>query len=197
MNIQSTSQTEANLDSNEHGSSEPAKLIVFRLIWTSFTVLLCWGALLATLSLVNLPQAASNETQAETSLVSCRIAAFILIVNFLSISMVNFLAPSHVLRGRLVSNTIFGGLLLAILAALTLVAQILSANTYNLFKAGVQIAYQPSFLSANLVLSALTALIIYGFRRVKLADMTEVYWGLGLMFLFGLAISLVSMIVAS
>ncbi|MBX9666891.1 MAG: hypothetical protein K2X93_04695 [Candidatus Obscuribacterales bacterium] len=197
MNIQPDKQAVTNLEAADPSSTESVKLVVSRLLWASFTALLCWGALVATLAMVNLPQLTpAGDSQGETSLVGCRIAAFILIINFLSVFLVNLLAPLHVLRARLISNTIFGGLILAILTALTLISKVLPANTYTIFKGAVKTVYDPSFLTANLISSALCALIVYFFRGVRLADMTEVYWSLGLMFLFGLAVSLVSMIVA-
>lgn len=182
----------------ETAREETVRLVIVRLLWIASVTIFAWCVIAAMVYLTPFPAMPvdSEAEPAATPILSIRFAGAILIAHFVSVLVVQVLAPRAVIKSRLVSNTMFSGLLLSLCGAISLVGQIVPPESVPYLKGALAIAFKPAFVIANFLLCSVAGILIYWARETGLADVVEIYWSLGLMFLFGLAIALVTAVVA-
>lgn len=181
-------------------SEDTVQLVITRLLWVALNTIAAWIIVGAIAFFTQFPPLGQrqeglgiNQTH---NLLSVRFSALILIAHIVSVLSVQILAPRAVNRARLASNSMFSLLVLSICASVSVVAHLVPLQALPYLKTSFEIAFQPLFVIANLLLSGITGMMIYWSREMRLADMVEVYWSLGLMFLLGLSTAVIMAIVS-
>lgn len=172
---------------------DTVRVIIQRLLFISSAVIFSWFVLAMILHFTSFPALqppSDGQPSQGPAMLSVRIGAGLLITHYLVTTFVQMFAARRLVRGRLISNTMFGGLILAICVAISIAAKLVPPDAIPYLKQSIVIAYGPPFVIANFLLCTLTGFFIYRFRELFLACMIELYWSLGLMFLLGLAIAL-------
>jgi hypothetical protein len=196
----STANPRSNIQDLDIEQEDSVRVIIQRLVFISGVSILFWLAFnvfLYTTPFPALPPIQDGQPPEAPAILSVRVGAGILIVHYLSVLCTQTFAASRVIRARLISNTMFGGLLICLCVAVTMVVPLVPPDTVLYLKQAMAIAFHPGFVVANFLLCTLSGFFVYRYREVLIADMTELYWSLGLMFLFGLAIALVTAISSS
>ncbi len=197
--MSSSTKTKSGQRSDYYPHEDTVQLIIGRLAWIATTSIVFWIMVCTIAFFTQFPPPGQKQEGLgihEPHILSVRFAAAILISHFLSVVVVQVFAPRAVNRSRLASNTMFSLLVITICASISIVAHLLPAPASPYLKPAFEIAFQPTFVIANLLLSGITGLTIYWSREIRLADMVEIYWGLGLMFLLGLSTALVMAVVS-
>jgi hypothetical protein len=179
---------------------DTVRIVLQRLIFISSAVFFFWFVFTMILHFTSFPvlQASrEGQTAPAPSMLSVRIAAGFLITHFISMLFVQSFAAGRLVRARLISNTMFGALILAISVAISMAANLIPLDAIPYLKQAIAIAYSPPFVIANFLLCTLAGFFIYRYREVRMLCMIELYWSLGLMLLLGLAIGLLLAIAQS
>lgn len=185
--------------SDYYPHEDSVQLVVARLLWIATTTIGFWivvGTIAFFTQFPPIEQKQEGLGIHEAHILSVQFAAALLIAHFLSVIAVQVFAPRAVNRCRLASNTMFSLLVLTICVSISVVARLVPAQALPYLKPAFEIAFQPTFVIANLLLCGITGLMIYWSREMRLADMVEIYWGLGLMFLLSLSTALVMAVVS-
>lgn len=196
--MSSSTKIKSGLDADYYPHEDSVKLIVTRLLWIGTISIISWLAIGAIVFLTQFPPTGQRQGLGihETHILSVRFAAAILIAHFVSVVVVQVFAPRAVNRARLASNTMFSLLVLSICVSISVVAHLVPTPALPYLKPAFEIAFQPTFVISNLLLSGIAGLMIYWSRETRLADIVEIYWSLGLMFLLGLSTALVMAVVS-
>lgn len=197
--MSSSTKTQSGHRSDYYPHEDSVQLIISRLVWIATTSIVFWIVVCTIACFTQFPPIGEKHEGLglhEPHILSVQFAAAILISHFLAIVTVQVFAPRAVNRSRLASNTMFSLLVLSICASISVVAHLVPAPALPYIKPALETAFQPTFVIANLLLSGITGLTIYWSREIRLADMVEIYWGLGLMFLLGLSTALVMAVVS-
>jgi hypothetical protein len=197
MSSSTTPKLAFNADNLHH--EETVKLIITRLMWIATTTIASWitVGLIAYLTHFPVPADRPDSLNAhQPHMLSIRFVAAILIAHLVSVMTVQIFAPRAVIRGRLASNTMFSALVLSLCASLSVVAHLVPPTGLFYLKTSLEIAFDFTFVIANIFLCGIIGLMIYWARETRLADMVEIYWSLGLMFLLALSTALVLAVVS-
>jgi hypothetical protein len=185
--------------SDYYPHEDNVRLVLARLFRIAATTIVSFIIVGAIVSLTQFPPAGQRQEGLgihETHILSVQFAAAILIAHYVSVLMVQIFAPPAVNRARLASNTMFSLLVLTLCVSVSVVAHLVPVQALPYLKPAFEIAFQPTFVIANLLLCGITGLTIYWSRETRLADMVEIYWSLGLMFLLSLSTALVMAVVS-
>lgn len=198
--MSSSTKPTASSQTSDEQQEDTVRVIAQRLIFICVTVFAWWIAFIVMLYFVSFPPiqpVAEGQPAVAPEMLSVRLASGLLITHFLSVLCTQAFAARRILSARLISNTMFGGLILSLCVAISLVAGLVPPNAIPYLKKAIEIAYNPAFVIANFLLCTLTGFLLYRFREARLACMVELYWSLGLMFLLGLAIALLQAVAKS
>ncbi|MDZ4834638.1 MAG: hypothetical protein SGJ27_12740 [Candidatus Melainabacteria bacterium] len=197
--MSSTTRLKTGFASDNIEHEDTAKLIIGRLLWIAVTTIASWvvvGVLIHFTHFPAYPRKLDELGIYQSPILSVQFAAAILIAHFVSVFVVQIFAPRAVNRARLASNTMFSALVLSLCASVSVVSRMIPVQGIPYLNSAIQLAYQPTFIIANLLLCGITGLMIYWSREIRLADMVEIYWSLGLMFLLALSTALVMAVVS-
>lgn len=186
--------------SSETDTDDLIRSIVNRLLFVVGATLFCWlilAIVIYTTSFPVLPSPVEGQPPEAASMLSVRFAAGILITHFVSTFCIQTFAPASIVRERLFSNSMLSALVLALCFSITLVAPVLPPDAVPYIKQATIIAFHPAFIVANFLLTAATGLLMYWYREIRIMDIIEIYWGLGVMFLLGLATALTIAVAAA
>jgi len=192
--MRSATESNTSVQNVEDHREDSVRVIMQRLLFILGTSAFCWavlGVIIYTTSFPAMTPVQEGQIPPGPELLSIRVAAGILISHFVSVLAVQILAPRAVIRSRLISNTMLGGLLTCFCAVFSVIGQLVPSDAVPYMKQALSIAYYPPFVIANFIAGIVVGLMIYIYRETRPADQSEIYWCLGLMFLYGLSIALV------
>lgn len=195
--MSSSTNATTDIQTFEDQREDTVRVIVQRLMFISSTEIFCWVVFVVFLHFMRFPVLQPNvegQPIEGPDMLSVRLAANLLLTQFVSQLFIQAFAARHIVRARMISNTMFGGLVLSLCVAITVAANLIPPNAIPYLKQAIAIAYNPAFVIANFLLCSLSGFLLYRFREVRFACMVELYWSLGLMFLLGLAIALLAAI---